>query len=281
MQQLTTISQSNSQLEHIVPSLARSIDGINHVDGSINEQLEDLHDILQKLTVSPTSIPKPPIPRKHPARSPILDGKKYRSEPLSPSSPLPTTSEQQNVPSSISTPLGSRRSSQYLQLSSPTISPEVPSSPKCESMASKASSPSQKRVSEFSFGVSSLRYSSSSYASSTTSSTEWSSHGAPRDPLVSRSPHMSQKIMSPLSRTLEVRQPGKRSSEDALLLLPPPALGYATPSGLERGTSHASLSPYPATQPNLIKLHRSSTTSSQRAAFEKEAFRNAAILCDV
>ncbi|KAB2100159.1 hypothetical protein AG0111_0g11600 [Alternaria gaisen] len=30
-----------------------------------------------------------------------------------------------------------------------------------------------------------------------------------------------------------------------------------------------------------MKLHRSSTTASQKAAFEKEAFRNSAILCDV
>ncbi|KAI4945703.1 hypothetical protein J4E91_007614 [Alternaria rosae] len=45
--------------------------------------------------------------------------------------------------------------------------------------------------------------------------------------------------------------------------------------------SHAKLSPYPSSQPEIMKLHRSSTTTSQKAAFEKEAFRNSAILCDV
>ncbi|KAF2715340.1 hypothetical protein K504DRAFT_457515 [Pleomassaria siparia CBS 279.74] len=41
------------------------------------------------------------------------------------------------------------------------------------------------------------------------------------------------------------------------------------------------LSLNPPTQPEFDKLHRSSTTMTQKEFFEKQAFRNSAILCDV
>lgn len=61
-------------------------------------------------------------------------------------------------------------------------------------------------------------------------------------------------------------------------------MGLPTPDEFERVTpqsSHTRLSPYPSTQPEIVKLHRSSTTASQKAVFEKEAFRNSAVLCDM
>jgi hypothetical protein len=48
-----------------------------------------------------------------------------------------------------------------------------------------------------------------------------------------------------------------------------------------RGKSKSALSLFPARQDSITKLHRSSTTASQKAVFEKDAFRNSAVLCDV
>jgi hypothetical protein len=167
----------------------------------------------------------------------------------------------------------------YEHPSSPrsTIKSLTPSSPTEQASTSRASSPTQKRVSEFSFGGASLRYSSSSYASSMASSGGWSSPGTP---LISHQSLATNKRSSPLPRTLEVREPGEHSDTGNLSLLPPPALKYTVHSELERHTPKSTLSPFPS-QPDLVKLHRSSTTSSQKAAFEKEAFRNSAVLCDV
>jgi hypothetical protein len=48
-----------------------------------------------------------------------------------------------------------------------------------------------------------------------------------------------------------------------------------------RGKPKSTLSPFPTRQDSITKLHRSSTTASQKSAFEKDAFRNSAVLCDV
>ncbi|KAF1933604.1 uncharacterized protein M421DRAFT_88780 [Didymella exigua CBS 183.55] len=56
---------------------------------------------------------------------------------------------------------------------------------------------------------------------------------------------------------------------------------HPEPSETSRVRSTSRLSPFPARQRSITKLHRSGTTASQEAAFEKDAFRNAAVLCDV
>ncbi|KAH7074732.1 hypothetical protein BKA63DRAFT_444031 [Paraphoma chrysanthemicola] len=275
IQALQRQAPSDLYLESLVGTMARRIESTRHVDADINERPEELHEMLQQLTTSVPTATKPPVPRKNPARSPILDAESAHSPSLR-TSPSPSVRSGQNDSFS-----GSRETSQQFPAASPRISHEVRTSPICKSSVSKPSAPGQKRVSEFSFGVASLRYSSSSYASSTASSGGWSDHGVARNSMASQDTLTSSKTLSPLSKTLETRELGKRLSEDALSLLPPPALGYATPSDLDRVTSHSNLSPYPASQASVVKLHRSSTTSSQRAAFEKEAFRNSAMLCDV
>jgi hypothetical protein len=250
------------------------------IHGNLDQQVEQVNRLVQNLMITMPTIPTPPIPAKNPARSPTMEA----SNPLNSSprltSPSPTSPQQQT---SIMRPPRPERSGSPKQPTSPrpTINIRSPSTPTETITASRPTSPTQKRVSEFSFGGSSLRYSSSSYASSTASSAGWSSPGTPRDSFLGRQPSTSTKKTSPLSRTPEIREPHMSSGEDALSLLPPPAMGYATSLDLERMTSRSTLSPYPSVQPDIVKLHRSSTTSSQKVAFEKEAFRNSAILCDV
>ncbi|KAH7087574.1 hypothetical protein FB567DRAFT_495516 [Paraphoma chrysanthemicola] len=273
---LTITSPSDSHLESLVGSISCRIDSTRHVDASIDERPEELHEMLQQLTTVPTAT-KLPVPRENPARSPILYAESAHDLSRR-TSPSPNAKSGQNA-----SLLDSGDRAQQSPAVGPRISHDLRTSPRRKSSVTKPSSPGQKRVSELSFGVASLRYSSSSYASSTASSGAWSDHGAARDSIASHDTLTSSKTLSPLSKTLESREVAKGSSEDALSLLPPPALGFSTPSDLDlnRVRSHSNLSPFPASQASVVKLHRSSTTSSQRAAFEKEAFRNSAILCDV
>jgi hypothetical protein len=255
--------------------MADRINGVYHIDDDLDQQIKEVHRIVQDMTISipTTNTPPPAIPARNPARPPS-------GEVLHPtnsfliSSSLPTSPpRQQNTVTSLPRPLRPPRSPDQPTSPGPSISLRAPSSPTETTSTSRASSPTQKRVSEFSFGASSLRYSSSSYASSTASSSGWS------ESRVSRS--TSTKKSTPLPRTPEVREPGDRPNDATLALLPPPAMGLAVPYEVERMSTRSDLSPYPSSPPELTKLHRSSTTSSQKATFEKEAFRNSAVLCDV
>lgn len=237
--------------------------------------MEEVHRIVQDMAISSpaTSTPPPAIPARNPARPPSGEVLNPTNSFLISSSPPASPPRRQNTVTSLPRPSRLPQSPKQPASFGPNISIRAPSSPTETVTTSRASSPTQKRVSEFSFGASSLRYSSSSYASSTASSSGWSeSH-------VSRS--TSTKKSTPLPRTPEVREPGDRSSDATLALLPPPAMGLAAPYEIERMASRSTLTPYPSSPPELTKLHRSSTTSSQKATFEKEAFRNSAVLCDV
>jgi hypothetical protein len=285
------ISKSLSRLESVVTPMAERIDSMYHSIGSLDEQLDEVHRIVQRLTITPPSTQVPPVPARNPARSPTAEMLNPLSPKLAPSSP--PTSPPRNQNTKFHLPRAPVRPQ------SPELSPSAgfsansppPSSPTETMSTSRASSPTQKRVSELSFGGSSLRYSSSSYASSDAgaSSVGWQSPSPLlHDSSLRRQQSTSTKKTSPLPGTPEVREPGDRADKKHLSLLPPPAIGLATPYELERTMSHstshtsnAKLSPYPAAQSELMKLHRSSTTASQKAAFEKEAFRNSAILCDV
>jgi hypothetical protein len=254
-------------------------ESVLHSSGSLDEQLDEMHRIVQGLTLTTSDKQAPPVPTKNPARSPTGE----EPNPLSPrlTSCARSTSpyqSQTNIPSPSQAPRRSK-SPELTSSAGPSASKAAPSSPIDTISTSRASSPTQKRVSEFSFGGSSLRHSSSSYASSDagTSSAGWQSPSPLlNDTFVSRQLSTSTKMTSPLPGTPEVREPGERADNRHLSLLPPPAIGYTASNA-----SHIRLSPYPSTQPDLMKLHRSSTTTSQREAFEKEAFRNAATLCDV
>jgi hypothetical protein len=246
--------------------------------GSTDQELEEVHCMVQSLRIVKPSTQSPPIPARNPARSPTAEA----ANPLhlSPTSNPPFTTSSRRLDTRISSSRSPHRSHspplpENLSHES-NISMRVPSSPTETMSTSRATSPTQKRISDFSIGGSSLRYSSSSCASSMASSGGWSSPGTP---LISNQPLTTAKRNLPLPKTPEVREPSEVSGEYALPLLPPSALGYTTSS--ERPISRSTLSQYPAIQPDIVKLHRSSTTSSQKAAFEKDAFRNSAVLCDV
>jgi hypothetical protein len=268
-------SQSQSQLESIIAPLADRIDRVYLTNGDLDQQIEEVHRIVQDMTVSipTTNTPPPAIPARNPARPPSGEVLNPTNSFLVSSSPPSSPPRRQNTVTPLPRTSRPPRSPDQPTSPSPSISIRAPFSPTETTSTSRTSSPTQKRVSEFSFSASSLRYSSSSYASSTASSGGWS------EPHVSRS--TSTKKSTPLPRTPEVREPGDRSSDVTLALLPPPAMGLAAPYEVDRMTPRSNLSPYPSSPPELTKLHRSSTTSSQKANFEKEAFRNSAVLCDV
>lgn len=234
--------------------------------------------MVQDLIIAIPTEPSPPIPVKSSARSPKIE----KTDPLVSGAKLESTlvSSPRRVNTRVSLPQSPQRPQSLGEPGSPkrSNSVETPASPAETTTTFRATSPTRKRVSEFSFGGSSLRYSSSSYASSTASSGAWSSPGTP---LMSHQPATTTMKQFHLPGTPEVWEPAERTVDEVLSLLPPPALGNVAHHGHERPTSRSTLSPFPPTQMDLVKLHRSSTTTSQKAAFEKEAFRNSAVLCDV
>jgi hypothetical protein len=236
--------------------------------------------MVQSLKITDRPARSPPIPARNPARSPAIEATNPLHSNVMPASTLAPSPK--SLDRRMSHPKPSKQAISSPVPASPPYKTsammQIPSSPTETMSTSRASSPTQTRISDFSIDGSSLRYSGSSYASSTASSGGWSSPGTP---LITHQPITASKRNFPLPRTPEVREPDESSKEYKLSLLPPPALEYAAYSRRERPTSSSTLSQYPAAQPDIVKLHRSSTTSSQRAAFEKEAFRNSAVLCDV
>ncbi len=275
-----------SRLESVVTPMAERIDNMHHSFGSLDHQLEEIHRMVDDLMITPHSSDVPPVPARNPARSPTTEAADPLSRKLYASSITTPPRRVKNAEVSLPPIPGRPKSPEQSSLVELDDDAPVPSSPTETMSTSRASSPSQKRVSEFSFGGSSLRYSSSSYASSDigTSSAGWQSpspllHGS----YPSRQQSTSTKKTSPLPRTPEICETGQKADNQQLTLLPPPAINLGPTYELERlttRTSQAKLSPYPSSQPEIMKLHRSSTTASQKAAFEKEAFRNSAILCD-
>jgi hypothetical protein len=276
-----------TRLESVVTPMAEQIDHMYHSIGSLDQQLDEVHRIVENLTIAPQDSHVPPVPARNPARSPTTEVANPLSQTLHASTPPNSPPRDQSTRVSLPrNPQHPKSPKQALLVKFDDDDAFVPSSPTEIMSTSRASSPPQKRVSEFSFGDSSLRYSSSSYASSDagTSSAGWQSPSPSLyDSHLSRQQSTSTKKTSPLPRTPEVLEPGQKTDNRHLTLLPPPAMRLGPSNELETTstqTSQGKLSPFPSS-PEVMKLHRSSTTASQKAAFEKEAFRNSAILCDV
>jgi hypothetical protein len=267
---LTLCSGSLSQLEGVVTPMAERFDSMYDLPGSLEDQLEEVSRFVQELALVNPTTQAPPIPQRNPARSPIAE----LPDPLNAASLL--------LPPPA---LSHRRAGQ--QMTSPNSqqlpAPAVPSSPTftvadtspvlaCPSPPT----PPRKRVSEFSFGGSSVRDSTSSYASSTSSAPS-------RGSLSNRHTLVPVGESLPLPRTPELSETMQSNTSSSTLLPPPakrPSSAQSTPD-ISRVRSASTLSPFPARQDSITKLHRSSTTASQKAAFEKDAFRNSAVLCDV
>ncbi|KAL5121723.1 hypothetical protein ACEQ8H_000410 [Pleosporales sp. CAS-2024a] len=274
--ELTTKSQSRPETPASPASSASPasthIHGINHhARGSLDDQLQEVLDLMQSLMAAPHNAQLPPIP----ATSPKVDAPnplEARERSASSSSRL----KHQPIPEPTS-PQHIVKPSRSLA-SQLAINVQTPSSTETM-LASKIASLTQKRVSGFSFGVSSVRCSSSSHSSSTASSSGGQS--SPGIPLISQQLSSINRRSAQLSKTSEHRLSREPAGEGELLVLPSQAQGHATHLDLERCTSRTSLSPHTAAKSGLTRLHRSSTTDSLKSSFEKEAFRNAAVLCDV
>lgn len=239
--------------------MAERFDSIYDLPGSLEDQLDELQRFVQELAITNPTTEAPPIPQRNPARSPIAE----LSDPLT-TTPIPRTCLTASPP--YSRYRSASRSSPTSNYILPISTHKTPSSPPTSC---------RKCVSELNFGGSSARDSTSSYASSTSSEPS-------RDSLNSRHTSSVSKTL-PLPRTPELSEP-VQPRRGSLSLLPPPAI--QSPSShlahnMERARSNSTLSPFPAQQDSIMKLHRSSTTASQKATFEKEAFRNSAVLCDL
>jgi hypothetical protein len=270
---LTCDSKSLSRLENVVPPMAKSINSMYHMPGSLDEQLEELHHFVQNLVITDLDGQIPPIPERNPARSPVLEVQDPMQTLHMPYPDRGSSHRWANARSSL--PRSPHRSvSSETCLSS--SSSNVPSSPTHKS--SPLGNSPRRRVSEFSFGGSSTRYSSSSCASSDAGmgSMNWPNPG-PRDSAMSR--QLTSAKNSPLRHTPEIREPDQELAIDMSLY--PPTMSSLYRQDTARSRPGSALSPFPSAKSGIAKLHRSSTTASQKSTFEKEAFRNSAVLCDV
>ena len=243
--------------------MAERFDSMYDLPGSLEDQLEQVSRFVQELALANSPTQAPPIPQRNPARSPRAElPDPLSAAPLSlpPPALSPRRTSQTTLPSS------KRRSA--AAVTSPSI-PAIMDTPPVLALPSPPTPP-RKRVSEFSFGGSSVRDSTSSYASSISSAPSRTSPNT-RHTLIS----VGESV--PLPRTPQLSETVRPNTSSSTLL---PSAAQPAPD-LGRVRSASTLSPFPARRDSISKLHRSSTTASQKAAFEKDAFRNSAVLCDV
>ena len=266
--------------------MAEKVDSVYHSSRTLDQQMAEVHRMVQDLTVARREPQTPPVPARNPARSPTTEVPDPLDSRFAPSSPLQRSNTRVSLPRFPQRPSSPDEPASAVPDAS---SPSQPSPTETISMLRTSDHIQRRasRVSEFSFGSSSIRYSSSSYASSDagTGCVGWQSPPqSANDFFHNRDHSTSTKKTSPLPRTPEERGAGPIADNRHSALHSSPVVGLAPPYELQRTstyTSQAKLSPFPSSQPEIMKLHRSSTTTSQKAAFEKEAFRNSAVLCDV
>ncbi|EMD67649.1 hypothetical protein COCSADRAFT_197410 [Bipolaris sorokiniana ND90Pr] len=248
---------SSTRLERVVKPMAERIDSMYTSNSSLDQQLDEVHRVVQDLNIMSRDSAAPPVPPKHPARTPSTGDGSYQSPMLDHSDLSRSPPRNHNLKISLPSIPYNPRLSQY-STGSLTNGPPTPL-------------PIRESVSEASLMDSSLRHSSSSYASSEAgqSSTGWQSpQPAAKQLRLSRQQSISTRN-GPASP--EIRDQTQRPNNRYSTLHSSPILGPESPH--ERGRT--------LSQAEIEKLHRSATTASQRNAFEKEAFRNSAILCDV
>lgn len=266
-------SGSVSQLEAVVTPMAERFDSMYDLPGTLEDQLDEVSRFVRDLTLANPITQAPPIPQRNPARSPIAE----ITDPLSihRTSMSPPALSPRRTSMKVSSSHSRQRSLSAASLTSRPTSNDISPTLTKGNFATPPTPP-RKRVSEFSFGGSSTRDSTSSYASSTSSIPS-------RTSINSSHTFISVTKSLPLPRTPELSET-MQPNTSSLTLLPSPAMrptsAQSTPD-IGRTRSNSTLSPFPARQDSITKLHRSSTTASQKAAFEKDAFRNSAVLCDV
>ncbi|XPS99103.1 hypothetical protein M3J09_008285 [Ascochyta lentis] len=257
-------STSLEQLENVVTPMAKQFDSM-----CLDDELDEISRFVQELAIANNTTRAPPVPLRNPARSPVAEIPTPLNSTLVPLSPPALLPRRVNVTSSQR-----QRSVSTESVTSQPINKDVSSV--SGYTVTTPPTPPRKRVSEFSFGGSSARDSTSSYASSISS-------GPSRNSLNSRHALVAVSESPPLPKTPELGEP-MQAKTNSSSLLPPPALRPSSTHSAQtadRKQSSSTLSPFPARKDSITKLHRSSTTASQKSTFEKEAFRNSAVLCDV
>lgn len=282
MQSLTVAdmidSKSISRLESILSPMAEQIDRIHHRTGSFGTQLEELHHIVKDIAGCTPQILATQGLDSRPPSSLYLDSSRQTS------STLESFIARDFLPprhTSRPQPPTSRLSRSSAPPRSPDMSvTAVPSSPTSTTVVSNSPTTSiKKHISDFSFGGLPSRHSGSYVPSEAgTNNNGWPSPATNRFSHVSRQPSTRE---STFARSPEVRERGIRPDSTILPALPPPAMDMPPDPEDDQIMAISKVSLNPPTQPEIVRLHRSSTTTSQKEVFEKHAFRNSAILCDV
>ncbi|PWO25154.1 UbiH, 2-polyprenyl-6-methoxyphenol hydroxylase, partial [Pyrenophora tritici-repentis] len=280
------VLKSSTRLKSVVTPTVERTDITYHANATLDRQIDQVHRIVQDLTLTPQDPQTPPIPPKNPARSPTTETPNPRGSKFAPFSSPRHPNNRVSLPRFPQHPISPNQPTVASLNTSP---PSEPSPTETISMARTSDSLRRcaSRTSDFSFGGSSIRYSSSSYASSEagTSSAGWQSPAQfSNDYFLNRDHSTSTKKTTPLPRTPEESGAGPIADNRHSSLHSLPVIGLAAPYELQRTSiniSQAKLSPFPSSQPEIMKLHRSATTTSQKTTFEREAFRNSAVLCDV
>lgn len=228
----------------------------------------------------------PPIPQRNPARSPVAKQpnlpRSYSSPSRASVRPLHRNHSGDSVPQSPQ-----RSQSPGSPVTQALRAPgTAPVSPSGAMSPSRASTHARNRTSEISSGASPLRYSSSSYTTSDagTSFAGWPSPGSTQERTHKPLEASSSKKAAPFPQTPQEIELSPRANSKPLPLLPAPDLTRSMPYESDantKGNSRSHVGFRPASQPTITRLHPSSSIANQNADFEKEAFRNSAILCDV
>jgi len=263
-------SKSPSHLEQVVLPVAEQVDSIQHRTRTLSQQLNEANRVVKDIASKTAQFPPTPNTMGG-SPSPLIQ---------SPLHQIPTGQEYYSTKDlqragSLSTrpqtPPHSHTSPEWKNLS--------PSSPLKSTVPSPVSN-TRKRISDLSIGDPASRASVGNVSSDGESSHD--SRPSLRHAYLSRQPSNGA---SSLARSVAERE--ARSWPDSGVLspmLPPPALTLPplpdTDADAASLMSGLSLTNQPA-QPEIKQMHRSSMTLVQKELFEKVAFRNSAILCDV
>ncbi|KAI4645323.1 uncharacterized protein J4E79_010860 [Alternaria viburni] len=136
--------KSMARMDSTVIPMAKRIDNMNHLAGSIDQQLDEVHRMVEDLMIAPETSHVPPVPAKNPARSPTTENADPLSQMYHALSPPESPPRSQNI--EISLPRIPQRPKSHEQSSIVRFNEDapVPTSPADVVSASRTSSPTQK-----------------------------------------------------------------------------------------------------------------------------------------
>lgn len=256
--------------------MAEKIDDIRDTSGNLNDKLEEVHRVVVGINGETPRIPPGRDDDSRPPSSLRLDTRQQNNRSPESFKPQEVFQQRQNNRSPESFPPRDVFPQRQSSRANPPVTPEI-----AASEPSSATS-SIHRTSGFSFGGSQGYYSGSYAGSEAGSSNGYTSPTGGRSPIADRQYSKRKAI---LVQTPELEEP--RESQTTIRLppslppLPPPAMDIQPDPGIRTVMPLQNLRLIPPSTPEVVMLHRSSTTASQQEAFERGAFRNSAILCDL